>query len=150
MDATTVLFVCARNAGPSPMAEAYLNEVGGPHLRAFSAGLLPDAFVDTPALRTLEAAGLPVDGLVPKPLEIFAMPHAPRPDVVVTLGPRPFATPAPAWWPPKRHFLWSIADPGPAAGRAAFAAMFLALTDRIDRALVDGTFARMPMSVPAA
>ncbi len=149
MDATTVLFVCARNAGPSPMAEAYLNEIGGPHLRAFSAGLEPDDLVDASALRTLQAAGVPVDGLSPKPLEIFTLPHAPRPDIVVTLTPRPLARPAPAWWPPKRHFIWSVADPGPAAGRAAFAAMFLALTDRIDRALADGSFAREPQSVPA-
>jgi arsenate reductase len=149
MDGTTVLFVCARNAGPSPMAEVYLNEVGGLHLRAFSAGLAPGAMVDPPALRTLEAAGLPVDGLAPKPLEIFAMPHAPRPDVVVTLGPRQLATPAPAWWPPKRHFIWSIADPGPAAGRAAFAEVFIALTERIDRALADGSFARLSPSSPA-
>ncbi len=150
MDATTVLFVCTRNAGPSPMAEAYLNEIGGPNLRAFSAGLEPDTHVDAPALRTLQAAGLPVYGLSPKPLEIFAMPHAPRPDVVVTLAHRPLATPAPAWWPPKRHFLWTIVDPGPSAGRAAFAAMFLALTERIDRALADGSFARMPLAMPAA
>lgn len=149
MDATTVLFVCARNAGPSPMAEAYLNEVGGPHLRAFSAGLAPGAEVDGPALRTLLAAGLPVDGLAPKPLEIFAMPHAPRPDVVVTLARQPLAAPAPAWWPPKRHFIWSVADPGPGAGRAAFAAMFAALTERIDRALTDGTFSRALLSEPA-
>lgn len=149
MDATTVLFVCARNAGPSPMAEAYLNEVGGPRLRAFSAGLDPDERVDASVLRTLQAAGLPVDGLAPKPLEIFTLPHAPRPDVVVTLTPRPLAQPAPAWWPPKRHFIWSVADPGPAGGRAAFAEMFLALTERIDRALADGSFAREPQSVPA-
>jgi arsenate reductase len=145
MDATTVLFVCARNAGPSPMAEAYLNEIGGPHLRAFSAGLEPDTHVDASALRTLQAAGLPVDGLSPKPLEIFTLPHAPRPDVVVTLTPRPLTTPA--WWPPKRHFIWGVADPGPSAGRAAFAAMFLALTERIDRALADGSFARMPLAL---
>ena len=150
MDATTVLFVCARNAGPSPMAEAYLNEVGGESLRAFSAGLDPDERVDASVLRTLQAAGLPVDGLAPKPLEIFTLPHAPRPDVVVTLTPRPLAQPAPAWWPPKRHFIWSVDDPVPAAGRAAFAKMFLALTDHIDRARADGSFARVPMSVPAA
>jgi protein-tyrosine-phosphatase len=148
MDATTVLFVCARNAGPSPMAEAYLNEVGGPHLRAFSAGLEPGVEVDGPALRTLQAAGLPVDGLAPKPLEVFAMPHAPRPDVVVTLARQPLTTPAPAWWPPKRHFIWSVADPGPGAGRAAFAVVFAALTDRIDRALADGTFTRMLQPEP--
>jgi protein-tyrosine-phosphatase len=148
MDATTVLFVCARNAGPSPMAEAYLNEVGGVHLRAFSAGVEPDAAVDVPALRTLQAAGLSVDGLAPKPLEIFAMPHAPRPDVVVTLARRPLATPGPAWWPPKRHFIWSVADPGPGAGRAAFAALFASLTERIDRALLEGAFARALQSEP--
>lgn len=144
MDATTVLFVCARNAGPSPMAEVYLNEVGGERLRAFSAGLTPDSCVDAPALRTLEAAGLPVDGLAPKPLEVFAMPHAPRPDIVVTLGPRAFAMPAPAWWPPNRHLVWSVADPGPAAGRGAFTALFVTLTERIDRALADGSFSRAP------
>ncbi len=149
MDATTVLFVCARNAGPSPMAEAYLNEIGGPHLRAFSAGLQPDERVDATALRTLQAAGLPVDGLAPKPLELFALPHAPRPDVVVTLAPWQFVTPAPAWWPPKRHFLWTVTDPGPGAGRAAFTQLFLALTERIDRALADGSFARLPLPAPA-
>jgi arsenate reductase len=149
MDATTVLFVCARNAGPSPMAEAYLNEIGAPQLRAFSAGLEPDVRVDAPALLTLQAAGLPVDGLAPKPLEVFAMPHAPRPDVVVTLAPRQLATPAPAWWPPKRHFIWSMADPGPTAGRAAFTQLFVALTERIDQALADGSFSGFPLATPA-
>lgn len=150
MDATTVLFVCARNAGASPMAEAYLNEVGGPRLRAFSAGLDPDARVDPLAIRTLQAAGLPVDGLAPKPLEVFAMPHAPRPDVVVTLTSRAFVAPATAWWPPKRMFAWGVPDPAAVGGRAGFAQLFVALTGHIDRALADGSFAAGLRPVPVA
>jgi len=149
MDATTVLFVCTRNIGPSPMAEAYLNEIGGPHRRAFSAGLSPGARVAPLAIRTLRAAGLPVDGLAPKPVEVFGMPHAPRPDVVVTLSPDGLAAPAVAWWQPARLLSWCIADPGPDGCPDRFAALFEALVGNIDRALVEGCFDVALRATPA-
>jgi len=136
----TVLFVCADNAGVSPMAEAYLNAVAADRVRAFSAGVEPGERVHAHAIRALAAAGLPTDGLAPKALELFAMPQAPVPDIVVALTPAALGGPEPRWLRPPRRLAWLLPEPDLARGPAAFARLLASLTRRIDRALADGAF----------
>ncbi len=82
---TTVLFVCPDNALLSPLAEAYFNKVSKGLARAFSAGLNPadDLHPDVGGL--LNSWQLSAEGLTPKSLEVFMMPHAQVPDRVVYL-----------------------------------------------------------------
>ncbi|WP_334176053.1 hypothetical protein [Pseudoxanthobacter sp.] len=130
----SVLFVCARNAGLSIMAEAYLNHLALPGVMAFSAGLDPAERVDPRALTALSAAGIETDRLEPKPVELFTFEHAPRPDVVVELGSGPLGT-APLWHHPARRLSWRMGDPLTISARASFAEAYDSLCQRIDRAM---------------
>jgi arsenate reductase len=112
--ATTILFVCKDNAGLSPMAEACLNAVSDGSLRAFSAGIVPAGHLAPATARVLAENGIRSGGLVPKPLELFALPHAPTPDVVVALTPGVTAATGRIWAGATRHLCWTLA-PGPVA-----------------------------------
>jgi len=136
----TVLFVCSGNACASPMAETYLNTIAGGALRAFSAGIEPARRVDGRTLRALAAAGLPADGLAPKALEVFAMPQAPAPDVLVVLSAAILGRTEPLWQRPPRRLSWFLPEPRADAGPGEFARLLEAVIGRIDRALEDGTF----------
>ncbi|SHO62382.1 Protein-tyrosine-phosphatase [Pseudoxanthobacter soli DSM 19599] len=141
MSRVSVLFVCARNAGLSIMAEAYLNHLGLPGFRAFSAGVEPADTVHPRALETLAGAGLSTERLEPKPLELFAFDLAPEPDVVVALGPKVLGVAEPAWRSPPRRLAWLIEDPLGKGGRRAFAEAYDAVRRRVDHALAGARFA---------
>ncbi len=106
--ATKILFVCNDNAGLSPMAEACLNAVSNGSLRAFSAGLAPASHLAPATARVLAENGIACGGLVPKPWELFTLPHAPVPDVVVALTPGVAAVTGRIWPDPTRHVTWSL------------------------------------------
>jgi len=56
-----VLFVCIHNSGRSQMAEAFLNEMGGPEFVAESAGLEPRP-VDADVVRVMAEIGHDLSG----------------------------------------------------------------------------------------
>ncbi|SDU46987.1 hypothetical protein [Stappia sp. ES.058] len=109
--ATTILFVCNDNAGLSPMAEACLNAISDGSVRAFSAGLVPASHLAPATARVLAENGIPAGGLAPKSWELFALPHAPSPDMVIALGPDVEDTPVDVWPWPTRHARWAV-EPG--------------------------------------
>lgn len=81
-----VLFICADNTIYSPVAEALLNLTGNGFVRGFSAGLEPGRQLNPHARRFLKKANVEYRGLTPKSVDVFLLPHAPIPDLVVSLA----------------------------------------------------------------
>lgn len=81
----SVLFTCRDNGGLSLMAEAIANHLQR-DVRAFSASAdCCSGPVDPAAVECLHSARIPADGLSAKPLEVFALPGAPRIDAIVAM-----------------------------------------------------------------
>ncbi|WP_040848812.1 arsenate reductase ArsC [Thiofilum flexile] len=66
-----VLILCTGNSCRSQMAEAILNYDLAGQVQAFSAGTRPQPAVAAGALDALQLAGLPIDGLYPKDVDVF-------------------------------------------------------------------------------
>lgn len=133
MPKTTILFVCPDNSLLSPMAEAYLNVRAGGLLRAFSAGIEPASSLNRHAKRLLSAAGISVQGLAPKPIDIFLMPHAEVPDRVVYLCDQAQIVYPAHWNATTSSHWWSIAGKPPfPGGFSACAAYFERIAAAID------------------
>ena len=132
-----VLFLCTGNSSRSILAEAILNRRGQPNFRAFSAGSHPAGLVHPYALKQLESAGLPVEGLWSKSWDEFAKPGAPQMNFVFTVCDSAAAEVCPVWpgQPITAH--WGIPDPGsmgktPEELTRAFLNAFVTLGRRID------------------
>jgi arsenate reductase (thioredoxin) len=76
MQRYNVLFLCTGNSVRSIMAEAIMNKKGFPNFTAYSAGSHATGRVHPQALRQLEIAKLPTQGLRSKNLDEFATPGA--------------------------------------------------------------------------
>lgn len=134
MSKTTVLFVCPDNSLLSPLAEAYLNDRAKGLMRAFSAGLDPSRPLNRHVARLLSSQGIASEGLAPKPLDIFLMPHAEVPDRLIYLSDmEPIALP-PHWRATTSSHWWSIAAKPPFPDTfAACAAYFERISGAIDK-----------------
>jgi len=131
---TTVLFVCPDNSLLSPLAEAYLNVRASGLMRAFSAGIEPAAGLNRHVHRLLSAAGIAADGLAPKPIDIFLMPHAEVPDRVIYLSELDRIAQPPQWKATTSSHWWSIAGTPPfPESFSACAAYFERISNAIDR-----------------
>lgn len=78
----TVLVLCTGNSCRSQMAEAILNHDLGDKVRALSAGTRPQPKVADGAVEALKLAGLSIDGLYPKDVDVLMREHI---DLVVTV-----------------------------------------------------------------
>jgi arsenate reductase len=132
-----VLFLCTGNSARSILGEAILNHRGRGQFRAFSAGSLPSGRVHPYALKQLESAGLPVEGLRSKSWDEFAKPGAPQMQFVFTVCDSAAAEICPVWpgQPVTAH--WGIPDPAAVTGSPdeiawAFRDAFVTLGRRID------------------
>lgn len=147
MPKPTVLFLCPDNSLLSPMAEAYLNVRGHGLIRAFSAGIDPAAGLNRHVKRLLSAVGISAQGLSPKPVDIFLMPHAEVPDRVIYLSDQTqIAYPA-HWKATTSSHWWSV------AGKPPFPQSFSACSSYFDRiaAAVDELISPpIPVATPAA
>ena len=131
-----VLFLCTGNSARSIMAEAILNAEGAPRFRAYSAGSHPSGIVRPEALRQIEIAGIPAEGLRSKSWDEFAEPDAPRMDFVFTVCDSAANETCPLWsgHPITAH--WGVPDPAvvigpPAEIERAFRNAFTTLERRI-------------------
>ncbi|MGB2664302.1 MAG: arsenate reductase ArsC [Candidatus Acidiferrum sp.] len=131
-----VLFLCTGNSARSIMAEAILNVKGNPTFTAFSAGSYPAGTVRPEALKQLELAHLPTEGLRSKNWNEFAKPGAPRMNFVFTVCDNAAKEACPIWPGQPMTAHWGVADPAAVTGmpeqmERAFRDAFVTLDRRI-------------------
>jgi arsenate reductase (thioredoxin) len=131
-----VLFLCTGNSARSIMAEAILNRKGGPNFTAYSAGSHPTGAVRPEALKQLELAHLPTDGLRSKDWSEFAMPGAPKMNFVFTVCDKAAKETCPLWPGQPMTAHWGVPDPAAVNGtpqqiELAFRDAFMTLDRRI-------------------
>jgi len=131
-----VLFLCTGNSARSIMAEAILNQKGRPNFTAYSAGSLPTGRVRPEALRQLELAALPTQGLRSKSWDEFARPGSPRMNFVFTVCDNAAKEVCPLWPGQPMTAHWGVPDPAAVAGspehiERAFREAFVMLDRRI-------------------
>jgi arsenate reductase len=119
------------------MAEAILNRKGRPTFTAYSAGSQPAGKVRPEALKQLEHANLPTDGVRSKSWEEFAAHGAPQMDFILTVCDDAAAEVCPVWpgHPATGH--WGVPDPAAVRGtpeeiEKAFRDAFMILDRRIN------------------
>jgi arsenate reductase len=131
-----VLFLCTGNSARSIMAEAILNQKGTPNFKAYSAGSVPAGFVRPEALKLIEQARLPVNGLRSKDWDEFAGPGAPKLDFVFTVCDKAAKEACPVWPGQPMTAHWGVPDPAAVNGsreavEKAFRDAFIILDRRI-------------------
>jgi arsenate reductase len=132
-----VLFLCTGNSARSIMAEAILNHKGKPDFKAYSAGSHASGIVRPEALKQLELAHLPTDGLRSKNWDEFAKPGAPKMNFVFTVCHNAAKEVCPIWPGQPMTAHWGVADPAEVKGtreqiERAFRDAFLLLDRRIN------------------
>jgi len=118
------------------MAEAILNFKGRPTFTAYSAGSHPSGTVRPEALRELDRAHLPTNGLRSKSWEEFARPGAPEMNFVFTVCDNAAKEVCPVWPGQPMTAHWGISDPAAVTGSSdeierAYREAFMALDRRI-------------------
>jgi len=140
-----VLFLCTGNSARSIMAEAILNFKGRPTFTAYSAGSHPSGRVRPEALKELETARLPANGLRSKSWDEFAQTGAPKLDFVFTVCDDAAREVCPVWPGQPMTAHWGVPDPAAVQGTAqqvqrAFRDAFFMLERRI------GLFLSLPLA----
>ena len=131
-----VLFLCTGNSARSIMAEAIMNRKGFPNFTAYSAGSHPKGAVHPGALRQIELAKLPLNGLRSKDWNEFARPGAPHLDFVFTVCDNAAKEVCPIWPGQPMTAHWGVPDPAAFQGtpeqiEKAFRDAFMILDRRI-------------------
>ena len=144
MQRYNVLFLCTGNSARSIMAEAILNHKGSPVFTAYSAGSKPTGMVRPEALRQLELAHLPVQGLRSKAWDEFAKPGAPNMNFVFTVCDNAAKEVCPVWPGQPMTAHWGVPDPAavestPERVERAYRDAFVSLDRRI------GLFLSLPL-----
>jgi arsenate reductase (thioredoxin) len=113
------LFLCTGNSARSIMAEAILNFKGQPDFTGHSAGSHPSGTVRLEALRQLEMARLPTEGLRSKAWDEFSLPGSPKLDFVFTVCDKAAKEVCPIWPGQPMTAHWGVPDPAAVQGTEA-------------------------------
>lgn len=118
------------------MAEAIMNQKGAPSFQAYSAGSHPSGMVRPEALKQLQTAHLPTEGLRSKNWDEFAQPGAPALDFVFTVCDNATNEVCPVWPGQPMTAHWGVPDPAAVKGtpeqvEKAFREAFFLLDRRI-------------------
>lgn len=132
-----VLFLCTGNSARSIMAEAIMKHKGRANFNAYSAGSHPTGFVNPHALRMLETAKLPTEGLRSKAWDEFAKPDSPELHFVFTVCDNAAQEVCPVWPGQPMTAHWGVPDPAAVSGtpeqvERAFREAFVVLDRRIN------------------
>ncbi|MBL7229899.1 MULTISPECIES: arsenate reductase ArsC [Pseudomonas] len=111
-----VLFMCTHNSCRSILSEAVFNHLAPEGMEAVSSGSFPSGRVNTRAIQTLKAAGIPTDGLSSKASDAF---EGSPPDIVITVCDRAAGEACPIFFGPALKAHWGLADPSEATGSEA-------------------------------
>jgi len=111
-----VLFLCTGNSARSIMAEAILKYKGSPNFTAYSAGSHPSGIVRPEAIRQLESARLPTNGLRSKSWDDFTKPDAPKLNFVFTVCDNAAKEACPFWPDQPMTAHWGVPDPAAVQG----------------------------------
>jgi len=122
-----VLFLCTGNSARSIMAEAIMNSKGRRNFMAYSAGSHPTGRVNPHALKMIQTARLPLDGLRSKAWDEFAKPGAPELHFVFTVCDTAAKEVCPVWPGQPMTAHWAVPDPAAVVGSE----------EQIDRAFRD-------------
>ena len=136
MQRYNALFLCTGNSARSIMAEAIMNKKGFPNFTAYSAGSHATGRVHSQALRQLEIAKLPTQGLRSKNWDEFATPGAPELHFVFTVCDNAAKEVCPIWPGQPMTAHWGVPDPAAVSGsleqiERAFRDAFMTLERRI-------------------
>jgi arsenate reductase len=131
-----VLFLCTGNSARSVMAEALLDSLGRDRFKGYSAGSQPAGQVNPFTIELLRKSGYRVDDLRSKSWDEFAVPGAPRMDLVITVCDNAAGEVCPVWpgQPVSAH--WSFQDPAAFRGpddekRRVFERIFQQIGNRV-------------------
>jgi arsenate reductase (thioredoxin) len=110
---TNVLLLCTGNSTPSVLAECLINNLGQGKWKAYSAGSNPTGKINPLSIEVLKERGHAVGGLRSKSWDEFALPEAPKMDLVITVCDNAAGEVCPIWpgHPDKVH----VGFPDPAA-----------------------------------
>lgn len=114
MNKSKVLFVCVHNSARSQMAEAFLNEAGGAHFFAESAGLEPGT-LNPIVVEVMKEAGIDISGNKTKSVKEF-LKAGKTYDYVITVCDESNSERCPIFPGGGRKLHWSFPDPSQFTG----------------------------------
>ena len=119
------------------MAEALLNTIGRERFQAFSAGSMPSGRVNPFAVEMARTIGYLTDDIRSKSWDEYAVPDAPKMDIIITVCDDAAGETCPIWpgHPATAH--WGFPDPSKTEGsdddkRRAFGKVFHDIRRRIE------------------
>lgn len=129
-----ILFLCTANSCRSILCEAVFNHLAPAGMQAYSAGSQPKGAVHPLSLKTLENAGISIDGLSSKSSDVH---QSLAPDFVITVCDKAAGEACPVFFGPATKAHWGLADPSEYQGSdeevdAAFAATLDQIRTRIE------------------